>query len=120
MSGMFNRAELIKSDEFWIEIIENHLWAYKKGKTTKKAIIKDVLENKNELLKQKIMGEQEFNACSICGEKTIVERKYYYYDIKCDCCSSANNKHFEIVWYCRKCKPVPPRKIRVVIKPIST
>ena len=51
MSEMFNRAELIKSDEFWEEIIDNHLWAYKKGKTTKKAIIKDVLKNKNELLK---------------------------------------------------------------------
>ena len=66
-----------------------------------------------------MIGNKELGGCSICGEKnTIVSRKYYYYDIKCDCC---RDKHSEIVWYCDKCedKVKPPKKVTVTIKPVG-
>lgn len=64
------------------------------------------------------MGEDtEIATCSICGNITNVTRHYYYYDIKCDCCNNREDNHFEIVWHCANCKPVPPRSIKVWIKP---
>lgn len=66
-----------------------------------------------------MIGNAEIGNCSICGEKnTIVARKYYFYDIKCDCCK---DKHFEIVWYCKKCKDKvkPPKQTMVTIKPLE-
>lgn len=35
----------------------------------------------------------EFGKCDYCGKETTVQRKYYHYDIKCDCHSP---NHFEI------------------------
>lgn len=49
--------------------------------------------------------------CSICGKVGLVERKYYYYDIKCDCHSP---KHFEIVEHCKECVPKPPHATNVM------
>lgn len=65
------------------------------------------------------MGAQEFSKCDICEQDAIVDRKYYYYDVKCDCCNSKNDPHFEIVRYCVKCEPKPPRTITVFLKPIE-
>ncbi len=64
-------------------------------------------------------GECEQAECSICKEVTIVSREYYHYRIPCDCCNNKKNNHFEIVYYCKNCKPKPPRRISVVLAPIN-
>jgi hypothetical protein len=57
-------------------------------------------------------GSCEWGDCDYCGNNGPVERTYFRYDIKCECC---NNKHFEIVWHCSKCQPKDPgiRKIKL-------
>ena len=65
------------------------------------------------------MGDVEINKCDICGVPKQVSRKYYYYNIHCDCCNSKKSPHFEIVWYCNNCTPVPPRKITGYYPPMS-
>ncbi len=67
-----------------------------------------------------MMGDIEVSICSICKQEKPVSRKYYDYNITCECCNGKNDNHFEIVWYCSECKPIPPRSISAVIKPIST
>lgn len=47
----------------------------------------------------------EFGECHYCGVEGPVNRKYFYYGIKCECHSP---EHFQIVWYCDKCEPVDP------------
>lgn len=64
------------------------------------------------------MGDTEVDKCNICGKVTNVTRKYYYYDIKCYCCNSKVDPHFEIVKYCERCNPKPPTRISVVINPL--
>lgn len=61
-------------------------------------------------------GDIEFGSCSICGSSGQISRKYYNYDIKCECCS---NKHFEIVYHCANCTPSPPKQITVTVKPVD-
>lgn len=61
----------------------------------------------------------EYGRCSICSVRAVVTRKYYYYDIKCECCLTKEKKHFEIVWYCEHCTPVPPRRISAVVTPLE-
>lgn len=51
-------------------------------------------------------GDIEIGICNICGQHTQVSRRYYHYDVKCNCC---NGKHFEIVKYCEECEPNPPK-----------
>jgi len=54
----------------------------------------------------------EAATCDICHEPdVVVSRQYYYYNIACTCCNGPNDPHFEIVKYCSKCTPRPPRKI---------
>lgn len=62
-------------------------------------------------------GFQELGKCDICGHTGIVVRTYYYYDIKCKCCSPV---HFELVKHCRDCTPSPPQKITVQLSPTGT
>lgn len=62
------------------------------------------------------MGDVEIDYCSVCEKKTQVLRKYYYYDIKCNCHSP---KHFEIVRHCVKCIPKPPERTTINIEPES-
>jgi len=50
---------------------------------------------------------------------TQLNRKYYKYDIKCNCCNGEFDNHFEIIKYCNNCEPKPPEKISVNIKPIA-
>lgn len=64
-------------------------------------------------------GEMELGKCDVCETKdVVVNRKYYHYDIKCECHSPT---HFEIVRYCDKCKDKvkPPIKTTIIIKPIE-
>ena len=63
------------------------------------------------------MNDQEFGTCDICGGEFPLARKYYYYDIKCDCCNYKESPHFEIVRYCSTCEPKPPLQVKVHIKP---
>jgi hypothetical protein len=60
------------------------------------------------------MGEIEVGVCDICGQSSELSRKYYYYDIKCECHSP---EHFEIVRHCSRCEPKPPEKTTVFIHP---
>lgn len=62
------------------------------------------------------MNEIEIDYCDICHKKTQVFRKYYYYDIDCECCGK---KHFEIIRYCKDCKPEPPKYTTVILHPIE-
>lgn len=60
------------------------------------------------------MNFVEYGKCDVCGKEGTLKRKYYYYDIKCDCClNGGKREHFEIVRYCEKCKPTPPYEITV-------
>lgn len=65
------------------------------------------------------MGDVEFAKCDICKNEDHVSRKYYYYDIKCDCCNGKDDNHFEIVRYCKDCLPKPPYNIKLMYKPIT-
>jgi hypothetical protein len=59
------------------------------------------------------MSGAERGDCDICGKVGVpVAREYYEYDIDCDCgCMNKYGPHFEIVWYCADCKPVPPKDV---------
>lgn len=63
-------------------------------------------------------GSIEIGKCSICSKTGIqLIRKYYHYGIKCECHSP---DHFEIVFHCKDCVPVPPESTLVHIKPLET
>lgn len=68
------------------------------------------------------MSEIEQGNCDMCSQKDIhVNRKYYYYDLECECCGSRHDGkkvHFEIVYHCNDCEPKPPRSVKAMIKPI--
>lgn len=62
-------------------------------------------------------GEVMVGKCDICGKENVeLERKYYYYNIKCECHSP---QHFEIVDHCKACIPKPPKKTTIYIEPIN-
>lgn len=66
------------------------------------------------------MGDIESGNCDICKATDVqISRRYYHYDIKCDCCNGKEDNHFEIVRYCANCQPKPPRKATVHIQPID-
>lgn len=62
-------------------------------------------------------GVAEWSKCDICGKEGLVLRKYYHYDVKCECC--VGGQHFELVKYCNDCKDKvkPPHRISAVVKP---
>ena len=67
-------------------------------------------------------GLVEVSKCDICGNEGPVQRKYYHYKIKCECCSSGGKpQHFEIVRHCSNCTPKPPKYIKpqLIRKPID-
>ena len=61
------------------------------------------------------MSDIEIDYCDVCHKKTQVQRQYYYYDIDCECCGG---NHFQIIRYCKDCKPEPPLWISAQVKPI--
>jgi len=61
--------------------------------------------------------EIEYGNCDMCNMQAPLSRKYYKYDIKCECCNNKDDDHFEIVRYCSECKPKPLGSIKVVIAP---
>jgi len=59
-------------------------------------------------------GEIEVGRCDVCGKNKIkLCRRYYRYDIKCECHSPC---HFEIVWHCENCVPQEPKETKIFIK----
>lgn len=64
------------------------------------------------------MNDIEVNYCDICHKKKQIKRKYYYYDINCDCCGSPRG-HFEIVKYCDECIPKPSKRINIIMEPYN-
>jgi hypothetical protein len=58
------------------------------------------------------MGESEYGTCDMCNKEAHLSRKYYHYNIDCDCCG---NEHFEFVSHCKDCIPIEPRVTRVHI-----
>lgn len=61
-------------------------------------------------------GTVEIAICDICGNLKPVNRKYYKYDIKCDCCSC---HHHELIRHCNECVPKPPNKVSVELHPLG-
>lgn len=59
------------------------------------------------------MGEIEFGKCPYCRQEKPLQRKYFYYDINCECHSP---QHFEIVWHCKDCIPQEPKETKITIK----
>jgi len=65
-------------------------------------------------------GEGEYGRCDCCGKDKGLNRKYFYYDVKCDCCGGASkNEHFVIVRYCKDCVPIPPSRIKIVLEDVK-
>lgn len=60
------------------------------------------------------MGDAMYGKCDCCGKDSGLKRKYYYYDVVCDCCSG--DTHFHIVNHCRDCEPKPPCRINIVLE----
>lgn len=58
-------------------------------------------------------GSVEFGRCDICKKEDILQRKYYYYGILCECHSPY---HFEIVHHCKDCEPKEPLITNVRLK----
>lgn len=64
-------------------------------------------------------GAVEFGKCQCCGKETSLQRKYFYYDIDCECCSAIHKgkkRHFEFIRHCNNCIPKEPLKINVSLK----
>jgi len=60
------------------------------------------------------MNEAEVGRCECCGaESVVLTRKYFYYEVECECCSG--DTHFHIARHCNDCKPKEPNNIRVVL-----
>jgi hypothetical protein len=58
------------------------------------------------------MGDCEFGTCSVCKKEVAgITRKYFYYDLDCECCSM----HFEKVYHCNDCIPVEPTTTKLSI-----
>lgn len=58
-------------------------------------------------------GAVESGICDICKKETHLQRKYYYYNIVCECHSP---QHFELVRYCNDCIPLEPKLTKLEIK----
>lgn len=61
-------------------------------------------------------GVWKNGVCEMCGREKLLSRKTYFYGIKCLCHSP---EHFETVDHCVDCKPIPPSRIMVTIKPVD-
>jgi hypothetical protein len=59
-------------------------------------------------------GNVEIGKCDCCGKDGTLSRKYYYYDVKCECCNG--DTHFEIIKHCASCIPRPPENIKIVLE----
>ena len=58
-------------------------------------------------------GNIEYGTCDVCKKDAPLQRKYYHYNIKCEC--HAPN-HFELVKHCADCTPVEPKETKITLK----
>ena len=58
------------------------------------------------------MNDIEYGICDVCGREANLQRKYYYFNIKCECHSP---KHFEMIKYCSDCVPLRPAETTIEI-----
>lgn len=63
------------------------------------------------------MSDREEGSCSVCGEYGAVQRRYFHYDVDCDCCNGS--QHFKFLYHCSDCVPKAPTKIRITIEDIE-
>lgn len=61
-------------------------------------------------------GDIEWGKCDVCGKECSLERTYFYYNIKCECCGNRHGYHFEIVRHCSDCPAPMPTHIHPFIK----
>ncbi|CAG7580239.1 MAG: hypothetical protein SLAVMIC_00316 [uncultured marine phage] len=59
------------------------------------------------------MGECEYGICDICNREAYIDRKYYRYDIKCECHSP---NHFVICYHCENCEPTEPTETKISLR----
>lgn len=59
------------------------------------------------------MDNIEFGTCEICGIDSYLSRKYFRYDIKCECHTP---EHFEMVRHCNSCIAKEPIETHVILK----
>ncbi len=57
-------------------------------------------------------GEIEWGKCDYCGYEGHINRKYFRYEIKCECHSP---NHFELVYHCNDCEPKEPSTTRIFL-----
>ena len=58
------------------------------------------------------MNDIEYGICDVCGREANLQRKYYHFNIKCECHSP---KHFEMIKYCSDCVPLRPAETTIEI-----
>lgn len=59
-------------------------------------------------------GDQMIGRCQVCGKTNVpLTRKYFHYDIPCECHGPT---HFEMIEYCKDCVPKEPRESKVTFK----
>lgn len=59
------------------------------------------------------MSDSEYGICKVCKKQGPLARTFFYYKIKCECCSP---NHFVSVWHCPDCIPVEPTTTIIHIK----
>lgn len=59
------------------------------------------------------MGDIEFGNCEVCGKESSLQRTYWFYDKKCECCSPT---HFEMKRHCNDCVPKEPIETKIFIR----
>ena len=58
------------------------------------------------------MNNIEYGICDICGREANLQRKYYHFNIKCECHLPT---HTEMVKYCSDCVPLRPAETTIEI-----
>jgi len=56
-------------------------------------------------------GDIEVGKCEVCGKEGQLQRKYWNYDVKCDCHSP---NHFEMIRHCANCEPKEPISTKIL------
>ena len=58
------------------------------------------------------MSNTEYGICDICGREANLQRKYYHFNIKCECHLPT---HSEMIKYCSDCVPLRPAETTIEI-----
>ena len=58
------------------------------------------------------MNNIEYGICDICGREANLQRKYYHFNIKCECHLPT---HSEMIKYCSDCVPLRPAETTIEI-----